>query len=199
MKLKKIRKGYSEAQIVEADRPITVTLQPEDLKEIAAKQIDRAEDERTKELIRYLVEVNIHQILSQTKIIYHVETGTWRTPLGLVTPEAIERARQYLFKIARGQNLSSLMFQRLVSEHLRLIPQNLGRKLDDSVFRSASELQRQEEILDALDAALQLAPKTIEEKEVFECSIRRVPGSTDWGRAKFREIRQLYELTASIE
>jgi poly [ADP-ribose] polymerase len=60
-------------------------------------------------------------------------------------------------------------------------------------------LQRQEEILDALDAALQLAPKTIEEKEVFECSIRRVPGSTDWGRAKFREIRQLYELTASIE
>jgi hypothetical protein len=45
LKLKKIRKGYSEAQIVEADRPITVTLQPEDLKEIAAKQIDRAEAE----------------------------------------------------------------------------------------------------------------------------------------------------------
>lgn len=193
MKRQKLKKGYSEAQIVETDRPINITLQPEDLQAIAAKQIDRGEDTRTKELIRYLVEVNIHQILSQTKITYHVETGTWRTPLGLVTPEAIERARQYLLKIAQGRNQSSLMFQRLISQYLRLIPQNLGRKLDDSVFRDAREIARQEEILDALDAALQLAHHTIEEKEIFECSIRRIPGSTDWGREKFREIRQLYE------
>lgn len=194
MKRQKLRKGYTEAQIVEADRPITVTLQPQDLEAIAATQISHGEDDRAKQLIRYLVDVNIHQIISQTKITYHVETGTWRTPLGFVTPDAIAQARQYLLKIAQGQDKNSSIFARLVSQYLRLIPQKLGRKLDVSIFRSLGELQRQQEILDALDAALQLSPKTIEE-QVFECTIRRVPGSTEWGQEKFREIRKLYEST----
>jgi poly [ADP-ribose] polymerase 2/3/4 len=196
MKRQKLRKGYTEAQIIEADRPINVTVGAEELDAIAARQIHHGEDERARQLIRYLVETNIHQIVSQTKITYHVETGTWRTPLGLVTPNAIALARQYLLQIAEGNNKNSLTFGRLVSQYLRLIPQNLGKKLDDSIFRSFNELQRQQEILDALDAALQLTPKTIEEGEnVFECKIRRVPGSIEWGREKFREIRTLYEST----
>jgi len=194
MKRQKLRKGYTEAQIVEAGRPVTVTLQPQDLEAIAARQIDRGEDDRAKQLIRYLVDVNIHQIVSQTKITYHVETGSWTTPLGFITPDAIAQARQFLLKIAQGQDKNSSKFERLVSQYLRLIPQKLGRKLDLSIFRSLGEVQRQQEILDALDAALQLSPKTIEE-QIFECTIRRIPGSTDWGREKFREIRNLYEST----
>lgn len=110
--------------------------------------------------------------------------------------ERLQRSSNCRSRSTDNRNLATGRFKRNCRQTDR---SSRSRKLDDSVFRSASELQRQEEILDALDAALQLAPKTIEEKEVFECSIRRVPGSTDWGRAKFREIRQLYELTASIE
>jgi poly [ADP-ribose] polymerase len=195
MKRQKLRKGYSEALIVEADRPITFTIQPEDLEAIARQQIAHGEDDRAKQLIRYLVEVNIHQIVSQTKITYHAPTGTWRTPLGLVTPDAIAQARKYLLAIAEGRNKHASIFRRLVSQYLRLIPQDLGKKLDDSVFRSPNELQRQQEIIDALDTALQLSPKTVEAQELFACTIRRVPGSTEWGQEKFREIRTLYEST----
>jgi poly [ADP-ribose] polymerase 2/3/4 len=195
MKRQKLRKGYTEAQIVEADRPITVTLQPSDLEAIAATQIHHGGDDRAKDLIRYLVNANIHQIISQTKITYHVETGTWRTALGLITPDAIGQARKYLLQIAEGRTKNSPVFRRLVGQYLRLIPQDLGKKLDESIFRSSNELQRQQEILDALDAAIQLTPRTIEEKRVFECKIRRVPGSIEWGKEKFREISNLYEST----
>jgi poly [ADP-ribose] polymerase 2/3/4 len=195
MKRQKLRKGYTEALIVEADRPVISSLQPKHLEAIAARQIHHGEDPRAQQLVRYLVDANIHQILSQTKITYHVETGTWRTPLGLVTPDAIAQARQYLLQIAQGQQKNSPVFSRLVSQYLRLIPQDLGRKLDNSIFRSLGELRHQQEILDALDAALELAPKTIESDRVFECKIRRVPGSTPEGRERFREIRALYEKT----
>lgn len=194
MKRQKLKKGYSPAQVISEGELKTVPLSPQDLEAIAATQIYHGEDIRAKGLIRYLVEVNIHQIVSQTNITYHAASGTWRTALGLVTQEAIAQARQYLAKMADAPTISNCTFRQLVSRYLRLIPQDLGRKLDESVFRSPNELQRQYEILNALDAALNMGSRQMSEK-VFECTIRRVPGSTTAGRETFRWIRQLYETT----
>ncbi len=194
-KRQKLRKGYTEAQILDADTPQNITIKPEDLEAIAAKQIQHGRDPRAKELIRYLVKVNIHNIISQTDITFNPATGVFKTPLGLVTPEAIAEAREYLIQIAETRRSNAYKLRLLINKYLRLIPQNLGHKLDESKFRSSQELQRQYEILNALDAAIDPTPKT--QQQVFECTIKRVPGSTVEGRKTFRWIRDLYESTTN--
>jgi poly [ADP-ribose] polymerase len=189
-KRQKLRKGYSEAPVIDVNYCAKTTLNPEDLETIAAKQIQHGEDPRSKALIRYLVEVNIHEIISQTDITYNSNNGNFKTALGLVTPKAIAMARDYLIQIAETRRSNTYKLRQLISDYLRLIPQNLGRKLDESVFCSAGELQRQYEILNALDAAV-----TNNNSSIFECTIKRVPGSTIEGKKIFREIRQLYEST----
>ena len=67
-KRQKLRKGYSEAQLIDRDTKQTKVITPEELETIAAKQISHGRDPRSKELIRYLVKSNIHQITSQTDI-----------------------------------------------------------------------------------------------------------------------------------
>ena len=52
-------------------------------------------------------------------------------------------------------------------------------------------MQRQYEILNALDAAI--APTVAKQRSIFDCSVTRVPGSTVEGKKTFRRIRQLYE------
>ncbi|MDJ0724655.1 MAG: WGR domain-containing protein [Prochloraceae cyanobacterium] len=192
MKNQKLRKGYTYARVIDNDRPLSIPLEPQELENIAATQIHHGEDARAKELIKYLVEVNIHQIVSQTQISYDATTGNWKTPLGLVTLDAIAKARMYLAEMTKSNRKSSL--RQLISKYLRLIPQNLGRKLDESVFCNDNELQRQFEILNSLEIALQMGSQQVDRK-VFECTLRRVPGSTDEGKKTFRWIRNLYEST----
>jgi poly [ADP-ribose] polymerase 2/3/4 len=192
-KRQKLRKGYTEVQILDADTPQSNTIDADDLEAIAARQIEYGRDPRAKELIRYLVKVNIHDIISQTDITFNSATGTFRTPLGLVTTQAIAEARDYLIQIAETRRSNSYKLHWLINKYLRLIPQNLGHKLDEAKFTSIQELQRQYEILNALDAAI--APTATIQQQVFECSIKRVPGSTIEGRKTFRSIRQLYEST----
>ena len=163
---------------------------------IASKQIEHGRDPRSKELIRYLVKSNIHQIISQTDITYNSAMGGFRTPLGIVTPDAISQARQYLVQIVATRKGNNYKLRQLLSRYLRLIPQNLGHKLDESQFASPQEIQRQYEILNALEAALNMDCNTdTDTQQIFQCTIERVPGSTAEGKQTFRSINQLYKST----
>ena len=190
-KRQKLRKGYTEAQIVKQDCSYDFDIKDEDLELIAAKQIEHGKDPRAKQLIRYLVAVNLHNIVSQTNIDYDATTGNFSTPLGLVTPDAIAEAKDYLIKIANAKNNSAT--RTLINNYLRLIPQNLGSKIDYTRFYTLQEIQRQYEILNALSASI-YQPSDGSNK-VFECSIKRIPGSTLSGKRTFRQIRSLYEST----
>ena len=192
VKRQKLRKGYTEAQVVDRDIEQTTVISPEQLETIAAKQIEHGRDPRSKELIRYLVKSNIHQITSQTNITYSATTGGFTTPLGTVTPGAIAQARQYLVQIAATRRSNRYKLRQLLSKYLRLVPQALGNKLDESQFCTSQEIQRQYEILNALDAAVNIDPQS---QSVFECAIARVPGSTMEGKKTFRQINQLYQST----
>ena len=193
-KRQKLRKGYTEAAIITTNTPTSLTVKPEDLDVIAAKQIEHGKDPRAKQLIRYLVEVNIHDITSQTDIVYNSKTGNFSTPLGLVTPQAIADARNYLLQIAKSAKQNNQPPRNLINKYLRLIPQKLSSKIDYKVFYSQAEIQRQHEILNALSAAIEMnAADTTQ--NIFECSIKRVPGSTVQGRKIFRKIRKIYEST----
>ncbi|MDJ0650253.1 MAG: WGR domain-containing protein [Xenococcaceae cyanobacterium MO_188.B19] len=194
IKRQKLRKGYTTAPILTKNSSNKVNLKPQDLDTIAAKQIQHGKDPRAKQLIRYLVEVNIHDITSQTNISYNSYTGNFSTPLGLVTPEAISQARDYLLQIATAPKKNNPSIRNLINNYLRLIPQKLNHKIDYQIFYSQGEIQRQYEILNALSAAIDIN-STNDQHNIFECSIKRVPGSTLAGRKIFREIRQLYKST----
>ena len=193
-KRQKLRKGYTEAQVVSSKDKQTKVITPEELEAIANKQIDCGRDPRSKELIRYLVKSNIHQITSQTDIIYNTATGGFSTPLGKIMPGAIVEARKYLIQIASTSKSNRYKLRHLVSKYLRLIPQALGNKLDESQFCELPEIQRQYEILNALEAAVNINTRS---QQVFECTINRVPGSTVEGKKIFRQINQLYKSTAN--
>ncbi|MEL6494194.1 MAG: WGR domain-containing protein [Cyanobacteria bacterium J06623_7] len=193
-KRQKIRKGYTEAQLVRADNPQTQVITAAELEAIAAQQIEHGRDPRSKELIRYLVKSNIHQITSQTDITFDTATGGFSTPLGKIRPQAIAEARRYLIQIAATRKSNRYKLRYLMSKYLRLIPQALGQKLDESQFTELPEIQRQYEILNALAAGINLHPKS---RQVFACNIARVPGSTIEGKKIFRRINQLYQATAN--
>ena len=187
----KIRKGYTEAQLVNPRKPIDFVVKESDLETIAAREIEHGKDPRAKQLIRYLVAVNIHNITTQTNITYDTSTGNFSTPLGLVTPDAITLARDYLTQIATSGQTNNRRIRSAINSYLRLIPQNLGHKIDYQRFFQPQEIQRQQEILNALAAAITQP----ESDRVFECSVTRVPGSTLQGKQIFRKIRKLYEST----
>ena len=192
----KIRKGYTEAQLVNPGKQIEFAVKESELETIAAKEIEHGKDPRAKQLIRYLVAVNIHNITSQTNITYDVNTGNFKTPLGLVTPDAIALARDYLAQIIAAGQTNNRQTRSAINNYLRLIPQNLGHKIDYQRFFQPQEIQRQQEILNALAAAvLQPTNPPRDCDRVFECSITRVPGSTLKGKQIFRQIRKLYEST----
>ncbi|MEM7759804.1 MAG: WGR domain-containing protein [Cyanobacteria bacterium P01_A01_bin.40] len=191
-KRQKLRKGYTKAQVVDPDIQQTSVITAEELEAIASKQIQHGRDPRSKELIRYLVKSNIHQITSQTDITYNAVAGGFTTPLGQIMPSAIAEARKYLIQIAATRKSNSYKIRYLLSKYLRLIPQALGNKLEASEFCDFQEIQRQYEILNALDAAVAV---DIQSQQVFDCTIKRVPGSTTEGKKIFRQINQLYQST----
>lgn len=197
MKRSKLRKGYTEAPVVEEAGP-HAALTEHELHAIAANQIHHGLDPRSKLLIQYLVEQNIHQILSQTHITYNATTQTFSTPLGRITPGAIAQARTYLSRLAIARRKNTNTFRQQVSQYLRLIPQDMGHKLDASVFHDPQEIRRQHDILDALDAAVAVQHNPTDadvDQDVFKCTLQRVPGSTPAGRKTFRWIRDLYQST----
>ena len=192
-KRQKLRKGYTEAAVVNPENQQVAEITPEELEAIAAKQIQCGRDPRSQELIRYLVKSNIHTFTSQTDITYDPGTGGFATPLGKIMPSAIVEARAYLIQIAGTRRSNRCKLRQLVSKYLRLIPQALGHQLDETQFADLREIQRQYEILNALEAAVS-ASNT---QQVFGCAIARVPGSTVAGKKIFREVDRLYKSTAN--
>ena len=134
----------------------TITIK-EDLASIAEKQIQHDPD--TIALIRHLAKVNIHNIISNTKITYNADSGLFSTPCGIVTASTITDARNILSKI--GANVASgsvrtEMHGSLINDYLMLIPSDLGMKRFDPaiLYKGQEDLQKQNDILDSLEASL---------------------------------------------
>ena len=69
------------------------------LKRVAAEQIKTGGCKATAQLISYLSDRNVHNILRATTLQYDDTTGLFATPLGVVTQEAIDESRQLLDKL----------------------------------------------------------------------------------------------------
>lgn len=204
----KQKKGYVPQKVVSnggtTDAKVVST---QSLAEIATEQIETSSQEVV-DLIKYLTQANIHQILTSTTMQYDTSRGTFSTPLGIVTKEAIDQARDLLAKIgdfvAAGDLDNSALIPHL-NQYLMLIPQDIGRQRPSArtLYPNVGAIQRQNDILDSLDASLQSVlsrPATdtgvdeeqIEKPKLFEVKLHTVEDGKeiDRIRKKYRETQQ---------
>jgi poly [ADP-ribose] polymerase len=155
------KKGYTEARVVDgstpegASKPVAIS----NLHEIAKSQLLKASKHPVLDkLIERLVKSNVHKITSSTNIVLNDTTGLFQTPLGVVTADAIVEARTLLADtipfVKNGKY--GVELERLVSQYLRLIPQNIGMRFNvRNILPDIAAVQKQGDILDSLDASYQ--------------------------------------------
>ncbi len=201
----KLRKGYRETPVLNnSENTVIFTKnEPHSLGQIAVEEIlgaDAAtEDATTAELIKYLATINIHQITNSTSIKYNAAAGTFSTPLGVLTPQAITDARNLLSSIRRANagTLRGNLRHTLVCDYFRLVPSDFGVKIPQSekLLDTVDKIDKQNSILDALDAALESSAPVKNSEKLFACRLRKIPHWTEDGKSKFREIKTLFEKT----
>lgn len=198
-RLEKIRKGYTDTAVLGGASEVVVS-KPQDLESVAATQIVGAEDATTAELIKYLAQVNIHQITHSTSIKYNAVSGAFSTPLGVLTPAAVAEARELLGKIENANAGTSAPRVSLIRDYFRLVPMDFGAKIPppDSILNSQDKILAQNSILDALDAALNASAPPIAADKIFACRLLKVPHWTEEGRAAFRAVKTLYDKTRGV-
>jgi len=132
------------------------TIAQSSLKKLAMEQIQH-NSPIVKDLIQYLADVNVHQILSGTSLSYNDTTGLFSTPFGVVTSANINQARSELNYIANcvvDSDWKSNKFLDALEQYLRLIPHDIGTKFNpEIIFPDVAKIQLENDILDALSAA----------------------------------------------
>ena len=187
-KSEKLAKGYVEQRTVansqaqgsssRSGRSISTAA----LKSQAVKDIGK--NSAVAKLISWLADINVHAILANTQnMTYNEASGTFSTPLGLVTQDGLVEARSILNDLAKMVNKrdTGRRFSTLAGDLMAIIPQNVGMKSgwDQRFFGSNDLLAKQYDLLDALDASLATAatvkPKKADVKDdgkrVFEVEL----------------------------
>jgi poly [ADP-ribose] polymerase 2/3/4 len=201
-KREKIAKGYKDSQVFD-DEIIITTTPGGNLKNIAVKEIGGADDVTTLELLEYLAEVNIHNITASTSIKYNAANATFSTPLGVLTPTAVADARDILAAID-AQNSSgdpnSILRTNKIRDYFQLVPKDFGRKIPEAseLLNSQTKIQKENDILDAIESAISNAQNTKSGEPIFKCRLTKIPHWTPEGRNEFRRIRSLFESTKNI-
>jgi len=195
----KLKKGYTEARVVDtvsvdASKPVAVN----NLHEIAKSQLLKTSSPILDRLIERLVKSNVHKITSSTNIVLNDSTGLFQTPLGIVTPDAIIEARTILADtipyVKKGNYGTDL--NKLVSNYLRLIPQNIGMKFNvQNILPNTDAVQKQGDILDSLEAsykAITSSKKPADGKKTAQEQVFQVDLDVETGRDAGR-LERWYE------
>jgi poly [ADP-ribose] polymerase len=199
----KLRKGYKDTVVLDNQAAASLGQdRKQELSRIAAEQITgAAEDSVTAELVEYLVQVNIHHITQTTAIKYDASNATFSTPLGILTQDAISRARDLLNEIRFLNSSETEQDSRrrpgCIRNYFQLVPKDFGMRVPPSTELLVTEEQINAEvsILEALEAALRSAAPESDTQKLFQCGLVKIPHYTDDGRRLFREVRFLFETT----
>lgn len=202
----KIRKGYKDTVVLDNHVETTIKKDKQDeLSRLAAEQIGGAvEDSATGELIKYLVEVNIHHITHATNIKYNAANATFSTPLGILTPEAISDARDLLNQIAtfnESKNFDDAERSSRVRDYFQLVPKDFGARIPrvNELIATDEQIEEQVSILEALESAIKIDTPQTPKQKLFQCRLIKIPHYTDEGRKLFRETRKLFEKTRNTK
>ncbi len=188
----KLAKGYSASEISLENK--TSSVKNPNLLELAMSQIEHS-DEKVKELIQRLVDKNIHNITSATKITFNKDSNLFTTPLGPVTNEGLVKAKEILGKIAAeftkkdktlkdiNELLNSKSFIEFNESYFKIIPTKISNLRDKANYMLITQdrVNEQFNICETLEQTIELmkvkpAADTSTEKkeEVFKVKIKLV-------------------------
>lgn len=197
----KEKKGYKPLKTVSNSGGI-VEVQTNELHSIAKQQIKTTGDAELDALIDKLVKANVHKITSNTNITYDSNSGLFQTPLGIVTLDAIDEARNILSDIQpliEKQKFQDNRWRDWLNEYLTLIPQDIGmrRVTPERLFGDMRMLSAQNDILDSLEVSYNTfnqkpSGEQTDEKEhekIFDLEI----GNVD--KKVFKRIEEKYHKT----
>lgn len=183
----KEKKGYKEMQTVSssANKNVAVAVQSGQLKSVAKKQI-KYNNPTVEKLIEYLVQVNRHDIVTQSggKLSVDVQTGLIKTDVGVaVTLDTLDRARDHLVAISKcikQADQSSKDFITNLNEYLMCVPQKVGsrRGWEKAFIRTDDDVQKQGALIDSMESTLKALSSTPnvdgspkEEEKVFDVNL----------------------------
>jgi poly [ADP-ribose] polymerase len=186
----KERKGYSVQRTLGAN-PTRVA--------VTTSMIESDKNPTTKKLMDFLVKENVHQITANTKITFDVGSGSFATPLGVVTDDGIDEAEELLKKISsyvEKGSFSSASFSNLINGYMRIIPSNIGRSRPDpkDIYPNIAAVQAQQQILDALRASLAALDTSAAASASTDCRARLTLLEDDKGENSktFKKILKMY-------
>ena len=152
--------GYKEINIVSSSSGTPVkskTVVTNNLDKVAADQINTNSPE-ARDLVKYLVKSNVHNIVSNTTMTYNDATGLFSTPLGIVAQTNIDDARDILINLGDfvvAKDFDNKKAKILIADYLMLIPQKVPQKLSlEGVIPDDTALKKQNDVLDSLQASL---------------------------------------------
>ena len=187
------------------------SMENDKLADVAKDQITTTSPE-TLALVTYLAKANVHSILQATTMQYDTSRGTFSTPLGIVTEDAIVDARLLLTDIGayvHAQDYANKCLLQKLNDYLMLVPQNIGRGKPDPrvLYPNLEAVQAQNNILDSLEASLQTilsAPKDLDEAvppKMFEARLNLVDDGReiDRIRGKYRAGLQTMHACAHLD
>jgi len=197
----KEKKGYRENKTIESSGSIsTSTLSNHKLKDIAVKQI-KSSCKLVQDLVDYLVQVNAHNILTAVNgITFDTSTAQFKTTQGIIVPDQINRARQLLSVLSNmivDDDFDNYDFEDSLNEYLSLIPRDFGRKRMEprNVLPNLMAVQKENNILDGLDASFAGAIKTPKKKDEETPEIFNVEMELIKDKKIISKINSYYEKT----
>lgn len=205
----KTNKGYSKQEVIQTTSSSVKVENNQSLKMIAESQIETNSD-IVKNLISYLSEKNIHNILSSTTMTYNIDSGLFSTPIGIVSKTSIDTARTVLSELSNyvlGGKFKETDYHSLLEKYLTLIPQNVGMRLNpETIYRNQEDLSKQNDILDALDASLisvqnavQSPEVQIEQPKIFDVKLMHVQDSPTIDRITKKYASTLQRMHSSSD
>jgi poly [ADP-ribose] polymerase 2/3/4 len=144
---------YTEARVVDTGKTGTTQVNHGSVDRVATQEL-KTGNRDLDALVDRLIQSNIHNITTSTSITYSATTGLFSTPLGIVTPDAIDDARLILADIKR-QFDDETKLKSLVASYLRLVPHDIGRKFRiESIFpNNDTAIKAELDILDSLSSS----------------------------------------------
>lgn len=199
----KLKKGYVESSINLEAIEVSVNSNG-NLMDIAMAQIKT--DLEGKELIKKLVAQNIHNITSNSKISYDIKTGYFKTDLGIITQEGVDKAIGLLDEIKRimevfqysvftdDGNSTRKSFIKLNEEYFTIIPTKIKNLREfNNLLVNDEKIDAQRDICNALLDSIKIIeaekqkinesdkPKVVQET-IFDTSVTKLTDTEEFNR-----------------
>ena len=188
----KLKKGYTESKVIEASDDVIVPTGGQDIMTLAMSQVKT--DDVSKVLLKHLIDKNIHNIVSNTKVKYDAATGYFKTALGAISAAGVDEALTLLDSIKATKYKDTDRFRGLNDLYFRIVPTQISNlRSFHSLICNDQKVQEQRDICEALKSSIDIIEstkkaaisKTTSKKKapkLFEASLLHLKNKKEYAR-----------------